>query len=143
MIVPELDVDRLTQRASPRAFGRLSGKDCSWAGGSATFATTAVMHYYSIVTGLCFRYLFPVISGNLVNLSVPATKPQAGTAARIPAKHHEGTEGGDMALGRPRFPAGAASPSFSSFQGRSRPVMTQQRSISQMRTFNVPSGGSE
>lgn len=53
-------------RAGPvDAFGRLIGSRFRWMGLWVAFTATAIMFYYSVVTGWCLRFLIATISGEI------------------------------------------------------------------------------
>ena len=51
------------------ALTKVAGKNFAWMGAWIVFVSTAIMFYYSVVTGWCIRYFFSAASGNLFNTS--------------------------------------------------------------------------
>ena len=47
------------------ALAKTAGRKFGWMGAFIVFVSTAIMFYYSVVTGWCLRYFFSSISGNL------------------------------------------------------------------------------
>lgn len=72
LIILELGIGRLTRHGPPGAFATLLGKHWAWLGGFVAVVTTAIMFYYAVVTGWCFRYLILALSGHLLVLEDPA-----------------------------------------------------------------------
>lgn len=53
-------------RAGPvNGFGKLLGKNYRWMGLWVAFTATAIMFYYSVVTGWCLRFVVAAISGEI------------------------------------------------------------------------------
>jgi NSS family neurotransmitter:Na+ symporter len=51
------------------AITKVAGKNFAWMGAWIVFVSTAIMFYYSVVTGWCVRCFFSAASGNLFNTS--------------------------------------------------------------------------
>lgn len=51
------------------AIAKTAGNKFAWMGAFVVFVSTAIMFYYSVVTGWCLRYFFTAVSGNLFNTS--------------------------------------------------------------------------
>jgi len=49
------------------AIAKTAGKGFGWMGAWIVFVSTAIMFYYSVVTGWCIRYFFSAASGSLFN----------------------------------------------------------------------------
>lgn len=69
LLILELAIGRSTRRGPLGAIGTLIGKNFAWMGGFIALCTTAIMFYYSVVTGWCFKYLISAISGSLNNVN--------------------------------------------------------------------------
>ncbi|MFZ1729667.1 MAG: sodium-dependent transporter [Bacteroidota bacterium] len=55
-----------SMRAGPvNAFGKLIGSRFRWMGLWVAFTATAIMFYYSVVTGWCLRFFFAAVSGEI------------------------------------------------------------------------------
>lgn len=65
LLMMELAIGRSTRRGPLGAVGTLIGKNYAWMGGFIALCTSAIMFYYSVVTGWCFKYLFAALSGGL------------------------------------------------------------------------------
>lgn len=69
LIITEFALGKSTRSAPIGAITKTSGKQYAWMGAFIAFVTTAIMFYYSVVTGWCIRYLTSAVSGNLFNTS--------------------------------------------------------------------------
>lgn len=65
LLILELAIGRSTRRGPLGAIGTLIGEKFAWMGGFVALCTTAIMFYYSVVTGWCFKYLFSTVTGSL------------------------------------------------------------------------------
>lgn len=68
LLILETSMGRATRRGTVGAFATLIGKKYAWMGGFVALCTTAIMFYYSVVTGWCINYLVGGISGNLFKI---------------------------------------------------------------------------
>lgn len=69
LIITEFALGKSTRLAPIGAITKTSGKQYAWMGAFIAFVTTAIMFYYSVVTGWCIKYLTSTVSGNLFNTS--------------------------------------------------------------------------
>lgn len=67
LIIAEMAIGKYARLGPTGAFAKVAGKKYGWMGAFITFISTAIMFYYSVVTGWCFRYFFSAISGDLFN----------------------------------------------------------------------------
>ncbi|GAB4340228.1 MAG: sodium-dependent transporter [Calditrichia bacterium] len=65
LLVVEFAIGRKTRRGVMASFGELGGSKVVWMGGFVTLCTTAIMFYYSVVTGWALRYFLVSVSGRL------------------------------------------------------------------------------
>ncbi len=65
LIIAEYAIGRAARKSPVGAFGIIAGRSYGWMGGFVAFVATAVMFYYSVVTGWCFYYLAQVITNPL------------------------------------------------------------------------------
>ena len=65
LIIAEMAIGKFTRFAPTGAIAKTAGKNFAWMGAFIAFVSTAIMFYYSIVTGWCFRYFISALSGNL------------------------------------------------------------------------------
>ncbi|NIT03161.1 MAG: sodium-dependent transporter, partial [Candidatus Latescibacteria bacterium] len=63
-----------TRMGTIGAFGKLLGPRFAWMGAFVGFVSTAIMFYYSVVTGWCLYYLFLALSGSLTDLGIATTQ---------------------------------------------------------------------
>lgn len=68
IIIIEIAMGKGTRKGTVGAFGKLIGSGFTWMGAFVGFVSTAIMFYYSVVTGWCLRYLIGALSGELEGL---------------------------------------------------------------------------
>jgi neurotransmitter:Na+ symporter, NSS family len=69
LIIAEFAIGKSTRMGPVGALTKVAGKNYAWMGAWVVFVSTAIMFYYSVVTGWCIRYFFSAASGNLFNTS--------------------------------------------------------------------------
>ena len=69
LIIAEFAIGKSTRLGPVGALGKTAGKQFGWMGAFVVFVSTAIMFYYSVVTGWCLRYFFSAASGDLFNTS--------------------------------------------------------------------------
>jgi len=69
LIITEFALGKYTRSAPIGSISIIAGKKFAWMGAFIAFVTTAIMFYYSVVTGWCIRYLSSALSGSLFNSS--------------------------------------------------------------------------
>lgn len=67
LIIAEFAIGKSTRFGPVGAIAKTGGRRFAWMGAFIVFVSTAIMFYYSVVTGWCLRYFFSAISGNLFN----------------------------------------------------------------------------
>lgn len=67
LIIAEFAIGKSTRFGPVGALAKTAGKKFAWMGAFVVFVSTAIMFYYSVVTGWCLRYFFSAVSGNLFN----------------------------------------------------------------------------
>lgn len=72
LILVEFNVGRMTRTGPVRAFAALMGPKWAWMGAWVAFVATAIMFYYSVVTGWTLRYVVAAAIGE-----VPGAQPGA------------------------------------------------------------------
>ena len=65
LIIAEFAIGKSTRYGPVGAISTIAGKSFGWMGAFIVFVSTAIMFYYSVVTGWCLRYFLSAISGNL------------------------------------------------------------------------------
>ncbi len=86
LMIVEFAFGKRARRGAVGAFVELGGPRFAWMGGFVALCATAIMFYYSVVTGWCFRYLGAALTGGLAE-SGSATQlwnAFAGTPKSIP-----------------------------------------------------------
>ena len=69
LIIAEFAIGKSTRMGPVGAITEVAGKSFGWMGAWIVFVSTAIMFYYSVVTGWCIRYFFSAVSGNLFDAS--------------------------------------------------------------------------
>ena len=69
LIITEFAIGKSTRLSPVGAIAKTAGKKFAWMGAFVAFVSTAIMFYYSVVTGWCIYYLFSAINGNLFAVS--------------------------------------------------------------------------
>ncbi len=72
LIMAEFAIGKFARYAPWGSFSVLIGKNQAWRGGFVAVVATAIMFYYSVVTGWCIRYLYLSVSGRLLQVADPA-----------------------------------------------------------------------
>ena len=67
LIIAEFALGKSTRFGPVGAIAKTAGNKFGWMGAFIVFVSTAIMFYYSVVTGWCLRYFFSAVSGNLFN----------------------------------------------------------------------------
>lgn len=65
LIIAEFAIGKSTRYGPIGALARIGGSKFGWMGAFIVFVATAIMFYYSVVTGWCLRYFFSAASGDL------------------------------------------------------------------------------
>ena len=65
LIIAEFAIGKSTRMGPVGAIAKTAGRKFGWMGAFIVFVSTAIMFYYSVVTGWCLRYFFFSASGNL------------------------------------------------------------------------------
>ena len=68
IILIEYGIGKQSRMGTVGAFGKLLGPGFSWMGAFIGLVSTAIMFYYSVVTGWCLYYLLQAASGRLAGL---------------------------------------------------------------------------
>ncbi|MCH7974191.1 MAG: hypothetical protein IH949_09945 [Bacteroidetes bacterium] len=69
LIIAEFALGKSTRFGPVGALVKTAGNKFGWMGAFVVFVSTAIMFYYSVVTGWCLRYFFSAVSGNLFNIT--------------------------------------------------------------------------
>lgn len=69
LIIAEFAIGKSTRMGPVGAISKTAGNRFGWMGAWIVFVSTAIMFYYSVVTGWCIRYFFSAASRNLFNVS--------------------------------------------------------------------------
>ena len=88
LIMAELAIGKRTRRGPIAAFAMLAGERFGWMGAFVGFVTTAIMFYYSVVTGWCLYYLALGASGTLRTTADHAALWDTFTTSPLPIVGH-------------------------------------------------------
>lgn len=69
LIIAEFAIGKSTRFGPVGSISKTAGKKFGWMGAWIVFVSTAIMFYYSVVTGWCLKYFLSAITGNLLNAS--------------------------------------------------------------------------
>ena len=67
LIIAEFAIGKNSRLGPIGAISKTAGKNFSWMGGFIVVVSSAIMFYYSVVTGWCLYYFSSAVSGNLLN----------------------------------------------------------------------------
>ena len=67
LIITEFAIGKRMRRGTVGSFVRLGGPGFAWMGGFVALCATAIMFYYAVVTGWCFRFLLAALGGGLTD----------------------------------------------------------------------------
>ncbi len=66
LIIAEFAIGKYTRYGNIGGIAKIAGEKFAWMGAFIGFVATAIMFYYSVVTGWCIKYLSQAITGTLV-----------------------------------------------------------------------------
>jgi len=69
LLMVETAMGRHARKGTIGAFGKLMGPNYCWLGAFVGFCSMAIMFYYSVVAGWCFKYLSGALGGGLLEQS--------------------------------------------------------------------------
>ncbi|GAB4289449.1 MAG: sodium-dependent transporter [Ignavibacteriaceae bacterium] len=69
LIISEFALGKLVRKGPVGSIATTAGKKFGWMGAYIVFVSTAIMFYYSVVTGWCLRYFFSALSGSLFEVN--------------------------------------------------------------------------
>ena len=65
LMIAEFAIGKTARRGTIGAFVHFGGRGYAWMGAFVALCATAIMFYYSVVTGWCFRFLAAALTGGL------------------------------------------------------------------------------
>lgn len=68
LIILEFTIGKYTRKGPIGAFVHLAGDKFAWMGAFMVIVSTAIMFYYSVVTGWCIKYLTAIFTDNLLSI---------------------------------------------------------------------------
>ncbi len=69
LIIAEFAIGKSSRMGPVGAIAKTAGNRFGWMGAWVVFVSTAIMFYYAVVTGWCFKYFIASISGDLLGTS--------------------------------------------------------------------------
>lgn len=88
LIIAEFAIGKQMRKGPVGSIALLAGKDFGWMGAFIAFVTTAIMFYYSVVTGWCIHYLYMSASGSLISVQDHMGLWDSFTSSRRPLVFH-------------------------------------------------------
>jgi len=88
LIIAEIAIGKSTRLGTVGAIAALAGKRFAWMGAFIGFVSTAIMFYYSVVTGWCMNYLVSSLSGTIVSTSDHVALWESFTGGTQPLLYH-------------------------------------------------------
>lgn len=67
LIIAEFAIGKSTRYGPIGAIAKTAGEKFAWMGAFIAIVTSAIMFYYSVVTGWCIRYFISAVNGDLFN----------------------------------------------------------------------------
>jgi neurotransmitter:Na+ symporter, NSS family len=68
LIIAEFAIGKFARLGPVGAISKTAGKKFAWMGAFIVLVSTAIMFYYSVVTGWCLKYFLSSISGNIFDV---------------------------------------------------------------------------
>jgi NSS family neurotransmitter:Na+ symporter len=65
LIIAEFAIGKYARKGPVGAIAKIAGKKFTWMGAFIAFVSTAIMFYYSVVTGWTLRYLYTSVTGKI------------------------------------------------------------------------------
>ncbi|MCP3957568.1 MAG: sodium-dependent transporter [bacterium] len=65
LMIVEFSFGKKSRKGAIGAFVHMAGRKYAWMGGFVALCASAIMFYYSVVTGWCFRFLAAALTGGL------------------------------------------------------------------------------
>jgi NSS family neurotransmitter:Na+ symporter len=88
LIIAEFAIGKSTRLSPIGAIGKTAGTNFAWMGAFIAFVSTAIMFYYSVVTGWCIRYFISASTGELFNTTSHLTYWQHFSESGSPVLYH-------------------------------------------------------
>lgn len=88
LIIAEFAIGKSTRYGPVGAITKTAGKQFGWMGAFVALVSTAIMFYYSVVTGWCFYYFTSAVSGNLFDTTNHLTYWNEFASGRMPVLFH-------------------------------------------------------
>ncbi len=88
LIIAEFAIGKSTRYGPVGAISKTAGNKFGWMGAFVVLVSTAIMFYYSVVTGWCLRYFFSAVSGGLFDTQQHFEYWQSFSSGYLPLLFH-------------------------------------------------------
>lgn len=88
LIIAEFAIGKSTRLGPMGAIAKTAGKKFGWMGAFIALVSTAIMFYYSVVTGWCIKYFVSAASGDLLSASNHMDYWNSFTSGFLPLAFH-------------------------------------------------------
>ena len=88
LIISEFAIGKFSRMGPTGAIAKTAGKAFGWMGAFIAFVSTAIMFYYSVVTGWCIRYFISAFTGDLFNTADHLAYWQNFSSSSLPVLFH-------------------------------------------------------
>ena len=88
LIIAEFAIGKSTRLGPLGAIAKTAGRKFGWMGGFIAFVSTAIMFYYSVVTGWCIRYFVSAFTGDLFDTGSHLTYWENFYSSGMPVVYH-------------------------------------------------------
>ena len=88
LIIAEMSIGKFARLGPTGAIAKTAGVKFGWMGAFITLVSTAIMFYYSVVTGWCIRYFASAVSGDLFNTTNHLEYWESFSSGYLPVVYH-------------------------------------------------------
>ncbi|MFC2133515.1 sodium-dependent transporter [Bacteroidota bacterium] len=88
LIISEFAIGKYSRMGPTGAIAKTAGRSFGWMGAFIAFVSTAIMFYYSVVSGWCIRYFISAFSGDLFNTTDHFAYWQDFSSSYLPVVFH-------------------------------------------------------
>jgi len=88
LIITEFAIGKYSRLGPTGAIAKTAGRSFGWMGAFIAFVSTAIMFYYSVVSGWCIRYFVSAFTGDLFNTSDHLVYWENFSSSYLPVLYH-------------------------------------------------------
>lgn len=88
LIITEFAIGKYSRLGPTGAIAKTAGRSFGWMGAFIAFVSTAIMFYYSVVSGWCIRYFVSAFTGDLFNTSDHLIYWEIFSSSYLPVLYH-------------------------------------------------------